>query len=188
MKRPWTIQEDNILETLVNRNGASHWPAISRYFVDRSARACRSRWCNQLSPEVNHLPITLEEHRVIAQAHAELGNKWAEIATRLNGRTAIAVKNHWKSALRWRYSAMLMNEDQFEANRKPVLVPSGPASNDSTWLSLGMPGLGFGEAAVAEPIIRSPEPVNVELSLALGQGDGGVRSEGDVAKEINFFF
>ncbi|XP_076928207.1 transcription factor MYB77-like [Bidens hawaiensis] len=190
IKRPWTIYEDNLLRHLVNAQGAGNWSYISTYFADRSAKACRAPWCDQLSPELNHLPITLEEHRVIAQAHAEICNSWAVIATRLNGRTANAVKNHWQSALRWKYSTLIMQneeDDQFRANREAVPRPSGPALNNSTWLSLGMPGFGFEDEPVAQPIMRSPEPVNVELSLSLGQGDGGIRAEGPVVKEINFF-
>ncbi|XP_076889090.1 transcription factor MYB44-like [Bidens hawaiensis] len=190
IKRPWTIYEDNLLRILVNENGPNDWSFISTYFADRSAKACRARWCDQLSPELNHLPITLEEHLAIAQAHAEIGNCWAEIATRLNGRTANRVKNHWKSDLRWKYSDLIMQneEDQFRANREAVPGPRGPALNNPTWLSLGMPGLGFEDAPVAEPIMRSPEPVSLELSLSvLGQGDGGIRAEEPVVKEINFF-
>ena len=45
-----------------------------------------------------------EEDRVLIEAHAEIGNKWAEIAKRLPGRTENSIKNHWNATKRRQYS------------------------------------------------------------------------------------
>lgn len=45
-----------------------------------------------------------EEDRVLIEAHTEIGNKWAEIAKRLPGRTENSIKNHWNATKRRQYS------------------------------------------------------------------------------------
>lgn len=60
-----------------------------------------------------------EEERILVDTHARVGNRWCEIAKRIQGRSENAIKNHWNATIRRQNSKRKNKKTKSSINRKP---------------------------------------------------------------------
>ncbi|CAD8186801.1 unnamed protein product [Paramecium pentaurelia] len=102
LRRTWTTEEDEKLLELINVHNFN-WCLISTFFKNRSGKQVREHYLNQLDPQINTSPWSIEEDKKIVELYQSIGGKWSVITKQLNSRSENSVKNRFYSCLRHKY-------------------------------------------------------------------------------------
>jgi hypothetical protein len=94
-RQKFTVTEDAFLRDLVNELGTNSWAEVALRLGTRSARQCRERFKNYLSPNLRNGQWTEEEDECLAAKVAEYGAKWSIIVGFFPSRSEVNLKNRW---------------------------------------------------------------------------------------------
>ncbi|KAJ7956190.1 Myb transcription factor [Quillaja saponaria] len=114
----WSPEEDEKLFNYIAKFGVGCWSSVPKEAgLQRCGKSCRLRWINYLRPDLKRGMFSLQEEDLILSLHQVLGNRWAQIATQLPGRTDNEIKNFWNSCLKKK----LMKQGIDPTTHKPLI-------------------------------------------------------------------
>jgi hypothetical protein len=167
--------DDEQLRFLVDAHGTKDWSAIADEMDGRTARQCKERWQNYLSPSLNTGPWTCAEDKLLIEKVQAFGSKWVRISKFFENRTDSFLKNRY-NRLQHRQGKRRPRAEKAKQERKappddaeagaPSPTPEDPTSVDfsgeiedafavATWGEMDAFGCGFGGGVDDWPTFHS---------------------------------
>ncbi|CAO2826416.1 unnamed protein product [Amaranthus hypochondriacus] len=150
----WSPEEDEKLYNHITRFGVGCWSSVPKLAgLQRCGKSCRLRWINYLRPDLKRGMFTQEEEDLIINLHRILGNRWAQIASQLPGRTDNEIKNYWNSCLKKKLMKQGINPETHES------LPSQIQPNNNNGFK-NTSELTNTNASVFSSPLQQPEPAS----------------------------
>lgn len=138
IRKLFSPQEDALLTKIMFQQPFETWIAVAEQLPGRTARQCRDRWVNYLSPSNKNGPWSHEEDQLLAEKYIEHGPQWTTIAKFFDGRSENNVKNRWYTYVKARFNQSQKQhftaikqskteKNQLQYQQRPVKVVSTTA-------------------------------------------------------------
>ena len=158
-RRPWSVEEDNVLREAVAAYGLRAWPSVATSLHARTGKQCRERWHNHLDSAVKKEPWQPAEERKLVELQRTFGNRWADITRYLPGRTDNAIKNHWNSVL---HRGETVDHLRVADGTIPTEYPNGVPEMPAAWQTMATSAGGKGGGSQGGPMPQVERPTQQE--------------------------
>ncbi|KAL8097932.1 uncharacterized protein LOC141687282 [Apium graveolens] len=169
----WSPDEDEKLFNHIAHFGVGCWSSVPKLAgLQRCGKSCRLRWINYLRPDLKRGMFSQKEEDLILSLHQLLGNRWAQIAAQLPGRTDNEIKNFWNSCLKKK----LMKQGIDPSTHKPLAESEIRTPNEASLLQSS-------QAHPVETATETEKPFNV--NKACYNSSGNVRVANSLANTLH---